>query len=149
MKVKVLNPEKNLPNLNFRFPSGCYKTKEDYLDDGEEKRLGMEVFLINNELNGGKTVKTYLREFEMEDGKILECMGTVLKSENGNPGMVFMLKKEYFEDQETQDLAHSICSNEFQKLFFEWHPRYFNRGWREKFPDMNQESCYGGEDLNG
>lgn len=148
MNVKIINPEKNLSNLNFRFPSSCYKKEDDYLDEGEEKRLGLEVFLINNELNGGKTIKTYLREFELEDGRILECIGTIYKSENGKAGMTFILKKVYFEDKKTQDFVQTLCADQLKNLFFEWHPKYFNSEWRKKFPDMRQESCYGGS-VNG
>lgn len=149
MKVKILNPEKNLSRLNFSCPTKAYISDEDFSDGGEDQRLAMEVFLINNELNGGKTIRTYVREFELEDGRVVECMGTVVKSDTGTPGMAFMLKKNYFEDEETQERVQTLCSEEFQNLFFEWHPKYFNKEWREKNPDMKKEDCYQKEEENG
>jgi hypothetical protein len=142
MNIKPLNPEKKLSQLSFKYPSSFYNNEEDLSEGGEDNRLAMEVFLINNELDGGETVKTYLREFQLDNGMTLECLGTITKSENGNPGMCFMLKKWYFEDQKTQDKVQSLCSAEFEKLFFKWHPRYFNSKWKEKFPEMKQDPCY-------
>ena len=144
MKIKTLNPEKNLPHLRASSPSGFYLKEEDFLDEGEENRLALEVFLINNELDGGKTVKSYLRHFELEDGKVVECIGTVAKNSKGRPGMLFMLKKRYFEDESKQDEAQDLCTTEFEKLFYIWHPRYFNPEWKKTSPGMRSISCYCG-----
>jgi hypothetical protein len=144
MKIKTLNPEKNLPNLRASFPSKFYLKEEDFLDEGEENRLSLEVFLINNELDGGKTIKSYLRHFELEDGKVVECIGTVVKNNNGTPGMLFMLKKKYFEDETEQDKVQDLCTDEFVNLFYEWHPRYFNEEWRKNSDGMKSMSCYCG-----
>jgi hypothetical protein len=144
MKIKTLNPEKNLPYLSASYPSKLYTKDEDFLNNGEENRVAMEAFLINNELNGGKTIRSYARHFELEDGTIVECIGTVAKNGNGTPGMLFMLKKEYFEDEEMQDKAQDACSDEFQSLFFKWHPKYFNKEWRSKSTGFQTMSCYCG-----
>ena len=146
MKVRMLEDQAgvDLRKKNRELiPEGVNRIFNSYgwewvLPDGRNNTLKMETILINNDIDGGKFIKSYTKAFELEDGTVVNCLGAVYKNPGGSPGMCFTLQEEYFEDEEKQDRIESLCSKEFEKFFYKKHPKYFNKAWREKANEMER-----------